>query len=132
MSALMPAVIVVIACKTVAVGPPDENAAFTNYENRQWAIEHSMMTCRRHEIQLYDSSVDQGAAPLPFSPEQCRRAGPAVAADFDRQNKNSPWKTWKTACPVATINTQTGQILAWTLPDCGSPETVVCEKDTAI
>ena len=50
----IPTILVVIACKTVLAGPPDQNAAFTHYENRQWATEHSMMVCRRHEIQLFD------------------------------------------------------------------------------
>ena len=50
----IPPILVVIACKTVLAGAPDQNAAFTNYENREWATEHSMMVCRRHEIQLFD------------------------------------------------------------------------------
>jgi hypothetical protein len=54
MAVQIPTILVVIACKTVLAGSPDQNAAFTHYENRQWATEHSMMVCRRHEIQLFD------------------------------------------------------------------------------
>jgi hypothetical protein len=40
-----------IVCKTVLAGAPDRNAAFTHYENLDWATEHSMMVCRRNEVQ---------------------------------------------------------------------------------
>jgi hypothetical protein len=36
------------------------------------------------------------------------------------------------ACPVPIINTITGEVIAWKLPDCGHRDTVVCEVDTAI
>ena len=50
----MPAAIVLIVCKTVISGPPDQNAGFTRAENREWATEHAMMVCRRQEVQMYD------------------------------------------------------------------------------
>src|SRR4030095_899377 len=52
MAVQIPTILVVIACKTVLAGPPDQNAAFTHYENRERATEHSMMGSRRHAIQL--------------------------------------------------------------------------------
>ena len=50
----IPPVLVLIVCKTVLAGPPDQNAAYTKWENLEWATQHSMMVCRRNEIQLYD------------------------------------------------------------------------------
>lgn len=80
-------------CKTVLAGPPDQNAEFTRWENREWATKHSMMVCRRHEIQLYDpaESVQLGPDHTPVPPlnpnfamaSQCARAGIRLAIDWD-------------------------------------------------
>ena len=56
----MPAAIVLIVCKTVISGPPDQNAGFTKAENREWATEHAMMVCRRQEVQMYDMAESRG------------------------------------------------------------------------
>ena len=81
----IPPVLVLIVCKTVLAGPPDQNTAYTKWENLDWATEHSMMVCRRNEIQLYDpvegmklKATDDPAPPL--NPNfadagQCARAG---------------------------------------------------------
>ena len=61
MGVQIPPILVVIACKTMLAGPLDENAKFTGYENLEWATEHSMMVCRRHEIQLYEPGRTAGA-----------------------------------------------------------------------
>ena len=50
----IPPVLVLIVCKTILAGPPDQNEAYTQWENLDWATEHSMMVCRRNEIQLFD------------------------------------------------------------------------------
>lgn len=115
----MPAVVVLIVCKTVIAGPADQNAAYTGYENRAWATEHSMMVCRRLE--------------LPRDPTlPCNKGAIMTAVQWDAQNRGSSYRTWRVACPVPTINTITGEIIAWTLPECGHRETVRCEGDTAI
>ena len=89
MGVQIPPVLVLIVCKTVLAGPADHNAAFTHYENLEWATEHSMMVCRRHEIQLFDPAegVQLGPdhAPAPaLNPNfamasQCARAGIRLA-----------------------------------------------------
>ena len=71
----MPAVVVLIVCKTVVAGPEDPNAAYTGYENRKWATEHSMMMCRRQEVQLFDQSEAMGADAQPFNMQRCQRSG---------------------------------------------------------
>ena len=58
----MPAAVVLIVCKTAIAGPEDPNADYTGAENLEWATEHSMMVCRRQEVQLYDRAEAMGAA----------------------------------------------------------------------
>lgn len=132
MTVPMPAAIVLILCKTVLAGPPDVNAGYTGHENREWATEHSMMVCRRQEVQVYDATVDQGAAPRPFTPQQCWRSALMLGVQWNQANKRSSYRFWRAACPVPIINTITKEIIAWKIPDCGHRDTVRCEIDTAI
>src|SRR4030095_3215374 len=100
MAVQIPTILVVIACKTVLAGPPDQNAAFTHYENREWATEHSMMVCRRYEIQLFDpaEAVQLGPDHDPVPPlnahfalaSACARAGRRRALVALRPGRNSP------------------------------------------
>ena len=39
----IPPVLVLIVCKTILAGPPDQNSAYTKWENLEWATQHSMM-----------------------------------------------------------------------------------------
>ena len=70
----MPSAIVLIVCKTVIAGLADQNAAYSGYENLEWATEHSKMVCRRKEVQLFDQSEAMGAAAQPFNQQRCQRA----------------------------------------------------------
>ena len=100
MGVQIPPVLVLIVCKTVLAGAPDQNAAFTHWENLDWATEHSMMVCRRNEIQLYDpvegmklSAADDPAPPL--NPNfadfaQCARAGIRLSMDWDEATETRP------------------------------------------
>lgn len=131
----MPTAVVLIVCKTVVAGPPDANAAYTGWQDRIWATEHSMMVCRREEVSLYDPDVDRGAAPQAFTPTACWRTAMRLGPQFDAAHKNSPWRFWRAACPVPIVRKNpdgTEDIIAWKMPDCGHRETVVCEVDTAI
>lgn len=132
MAVPMPPVVVLIVCKILFVGEPSSNDQFTNWRNSEWAYENSKMVCRRHEVQLYDRAVDQGAIAMPFTTAACQRAIPMLAAQFDVDFFDRPWRVWRAACPVPTVDTKTGEVLSWTLPDCGHRETVTCEKDTVI
>jgi hypothetical protein len=108
MGVQIPPVLVLIVCKTVLAGAPDHNASYTHWENLQWATEHSMMVCRRNEIQLYDpvegmklSPSDDPAPPL--NPNfadfgQCARAGIRLSMDWDDAHRNSPWRVWRVGC----------------------------------
>lgn len=133
----MPAAIVLIACKVsflpFASDIDRENSAFTHYRPYEWAIKHSQMQCRRHEIQLYNKD-DPSAE---FNAHACMRASWQIRMDFDRGHENTNWRVWKTACPIPVINTQTGKVLAWQMPACPRENkqdrvTVHCEQDTAI
>jgi len=131
----MPAVIALIVCKVAVAGPPDQNAAWTKAENLEWATEHAMMVCRRHEIQLYDQAVDHGADPQPFTPAQCQRSAAMLGPQWDAQHKSSSYRFWRVACPVPIVRRNpdgSEDIIAWKLPDCGHRDTVRCEVDTEI
>jgi hypothetical protein len=131
----MPAVIVLIVCKTVVVGPPDQNSPSTHAENRDWAYENAMMVCRRQEVQVTDSAADQGAAPQPFTTERCQRSAMMLGPNWDVSHPNSKYRFWKVGCPVPIVRQnkdKTEDIIGWKLPDCGHRETVVCEVDSAI
>jgi hypothetical protein len=138
----IPPVLVLIVCKTVLAGPPDENAAYTKWENLEWATQHSMMVCRRNEIQLYDpvegmklSPADDPAPPLNPNfaiASQCARAGIRLATDWDQAHRNTPWRVWRVGCPAPIVDRRTGALIGYKLPECGHRDTVICETDSVI
>lgn len=128
----MPAAVVLIVCKTVVAGPMDQNAAYTGYENREWATEHSMMVCRRQEVQLFDQAESMGAATQPFNLQRCQRSGIMLGTQWDAGHRNSSYRFWRVACPVPIVDTRTGDIIAWKMPECGHRDTVRCEVDAEI
>lgn len=128
----MPAAVVLIVCKTVLLGEPDQNAAYTGYENREWATEHNMMVCRRQEVQLYDQAEAQGAAAQPFNLQRCQRSGIMLGTQWDAGHRGSSYRFWRVACPVPIVDTKTGDIISWKMPECGHRDTVRCEVDTEI
>lgn len=136
MAAPMPAAVVLIICKTVSVphasSTDKANAAYTGHNPREWATEHSMMVCRRQEVQVYDQSAALGADPRPFTPIECQRSGVMLGAQWDVGHPNSAYRFWRFACPVPIVDTRTGDVIAWKMPECGHRDTVVCEVDTEI
>jgi hypothetical protein len=129
----MPAVVVLVFCKVAVVGPPDQNAQYTGHQSLAWDTEHSQMVCRRKEIQLYDPSVDQGAQPRPFNNSSCWRAGFTLGPHWDATHPRSRYRFWRTACPVPIVDTRTGEVIAWKIPECGGERgTVVCEGDITL
>jgi hypothetical protein len=142
MGVTIPPILVLIVCKTVLAGPPDQNADFTKWENREWATENSMMVCRRHEIQLYDPAEGVKLAPTddpapPLNPDfadfgQCARAGMRLQMDWDDQHKKGPWRVWRVGCPSPIVDLRTGTVIGYKLPECGHRDTVICETDSVI
>jgi hypothetical protein len=131
----MPAAIGLIVCKTVISGPSDQNAQYTNAENREWATEHAMMVCRREEVQMFDKAEADGADPQPFNLQRCQRSAMMLGPQWDAEHRSSSYRFWRVACPVPIVRkNQDGSedIIAWKMPECGHQETVVCEVDTAI
>ena len=138
----IPPVLVLIVCKTVLAGPPDQNTAYTKWENLDWATEHSMMVCRRNEIQLYDpvegmrlTATDDPAPPLNpnfADASQCARAGVRLATDWDQAHRNTPWRVWRVGCPAPIVDMRTGALIGYKLPECGHRDTVICETDSVI
>ena len=137
----MPSAIVLIVCKSISVPFASEldehNARWTGYEPRTWAIEESMMQCRRHEIQLYDTQVGPNAAAQPFNQHHCLRAGLTEGIHWDETHQNSKYRFWRAACPVPIVDTRTGKTLSWKMPECPRYSTqdrvaVHCEVDISI
>ena len=142
MGVQIPPVLVLIVCKTVLAGPPDQNSSFTHWQNLEWATEHSMMVCRRNEIQLYDpvegmklNPADDPAQPL--NPNfadagQCARAGIKLSMDWDSAHRNTPWRVWRVGCPAPIVDFRTGALIGYKLPECGHRDTVICDTDSVI
>ena len=130
-------VVVLIVCKTVllpSTGVDAENSAFTKHENREFAVEHGMLVCRREEVQMFDTAEAQGADPQTFNQQRCTASAVRLGSqwDIDHTGTNNSYRTWRVACPTPMIDTQTGKIVGWVLPDCGHRDTVLCEKDSVI
>ncbi len=142
MAVQIPPVLVLIVCKTIAGGAVDENAHYTGAKQLEWATEHSMMVCRRNEVTLYDPAEGMRLGPdddpvPPLNPNfavqsQCARAGMQLAMSWDQAHKNSTWRVWRIGCPVPIIDTRTGALIGYKMPDCGHRDTVICESDSAI
>jgi len=131
----MPPVIVLIVCKVMFAGAPDQNAGFTGHQPLDWATEHAMMQCRRQEVAVFDKAEAAGADPQPFTTERCQRSAMLLGPQWDTQHRNSAYRFWRVGCPVPIVRKNpdgSEDIIAWKLPDCGHRETVVCEVDTAI
>jgi hypothetical protein len=138
----IPSVLVLIVCKTVVAGPPDQNAAFTHHENLDWATENSMMVCQRHEIELFDPAEgaqlrpnDDPAPPLSSNfalASQCAAAGIRLATDWDQGHRETPWRVWRIGCPTPIVDLRTGTVIGYKLPECGHRDTVICETDSVI
>ena len=130
----MPPFVVLIVCK-VALAPmtpiEESNSRFTGHHKSEWAIEHGKMICRRHEIQMYDSDAAKGAIPQGFNKNRCQRAGIMEGSRWNETHKRYKW--WRTACPTPIVDTRTGRIIDWQMPDCGANfGRVICERDTQI
>lgn len=135
MAAIIPPILVVIACKAIITADPDPNSAFTNHENIEWATENSMMVCKREEIQLYDPTEDQGAAhqdPDMTAEGACPRMSVTLQLQWDQAHRNTPWRVWRVGCPTPMVDSRTGKVVGYQLPDCGHFGTIVCLVDSAI
>ena len=116
MDAPMTPIIVLIVCKSALLpyqsSFDEANARYTGHENREWVIEHSQMQCRRVEVPL--TSV----AETRFTPMDCQRAAITEGVAWDEAHKSSKYRWWRSACPVPIVDTRTGRVLDWKLPEC--------------
>ncbi|MGV1014373.1 MAG: hypothetical protein ACOYB4_05325 [Methyloceanibacter sp.] len=131
----MPAAIVLIVCKTAIAGPSDGNAAYTKVEGREWAIENSMMVCRRQVIPIHDTAADMGAKPITpnlFDRGTCARIGLPIGVEWDQQHKGSAYRFWRVGCPTPIVDLRSGRIVGYKMPECGHRDTVRCEVDAEI
>ena len=123
--------IALIVCRVI-LGPMDDNDNFTNHRTSEWDTSQGVMHCKRNVIALYDPAVDQGATPQPFNPEACKRTAMMLGPQFDVENRDKPWRFWRAACPVATVDAN-GKVVGWVTPPCPESQgTVVCEADSVI
>ena len=63
---------------------------------------------------------------------QCARAGIRLSMDWDDAHRNTPWRVWRVGCPSPIVDTRTGTVIGYKLPECGHRDTVVCEVDFVI
>ena len=135
--AVMPAAVALFVCKVAFLPYANDldrsNSAYTGYKPYVWAITHSKMTCRRLAVDLYNP----GDPDAEFTPQKCLKASFQIRMAWDQGHANSNWRVWATGCPVKTINTESQDVLAWTLPSCPrfnkkDRVAVHCEVDTEI
>jgi hypothetical protein len=127
----MPSTLVLFVCRVI-LGDIDDNSAFTHWRASEWDMKDGVMHCRRIEVPLYDSAVDQGADEQPFSPWACMQAASRLGPEFDITHVDRPWRFWRAACPTKIVNDK-GEVVGWQIPAC--PEsygTVICESDSSI
>ena len=140
MPVAMTPIIMLVVCKTVLVGAPDQNAAYTGWENREWATLHSMMQCRRLEVPVVDIDEIKGAKQQPFDQPRCARAAMMLIPQWNSQHKFGSYRAWRVACPVPIKNygkdgvkgTDDDETIGWHLPACGHRDTVVCDVDSEV
>jgi len=142
MAVTIPPVLVLIVCKTILAGAPDQNSDFTHWQNLEWATEQSMMVCKRQEVQMYDpvegmklKATDDPAFPL--TPNfadmgQCARAGIRLSMDWDEEHRGTPWRVWRVGCPSLIVDDRTGTVIGYKLPECGHRDIVICDTDSVI
>ena len=138
MAVQIPPILVLIVCKTISAGGPDENARFTGYKDLEWATEHSMMVCRRtrcsYSIRLR-AFLTQTTSPRRRSIPTLRQTGNALELECRSRrigtcsHRNSGWRVWRVGCPAPIVDTRTGALIGYKLPECGHRETVICEVD---
>lgn len=142
-----PNVVVLVVCRVLFLGAPDDNAQFTGWRDTEWDLSQGVMHCRRQEVQVYDKAVDQGADEIPFNPTACMRAAMMLGPQYDVDHRDKPWRFFKAACPTPIYPDRDGNgepdrdangyplpPIAWKLPECPdiSSGTMVCEGDTEI
>jgi hypothetical protein len=142
----MPSTLVLIVCRVLFVGEPDENYKYTGWRPTEFDTSGGVMHCRRHQVELYDPAVDHGADPMPFTPMACMRSAMTLGPQFDVEHKDKPWRFWKAACPTPIYPDKDGDKqpdrdssghqlppIDWQIPACPESRGVlVCESDTAI
>lgn len=126
--------IVLVICKTLLVSDPsdDPNSKFTGWEDREWATEHSMMVCKREVVSIMDGSEMNGADARPLTKQACMASAIRLGVEWDQKHRSSSYRVWRVACPTPMVNTETGEIVGWVLPDCGHRDVVTCLKDSVI
>lgn len=130
----MDPIVVLFVCKVVLLPydtPRDEyNAQWTHHQPFRWATEHSKMVCKRKEIQVFDQAAAMGADPRPFTPNQCLQTSIMEGAKWDLSHNR--YKFWRSACPTPIVDTRSGKIIGWKIPECPLKDGVVCELDITI
>jgi hypothetical protein len=144
MAVSMMPVVVLIVCKTVMVGEPDQNSNFTGWQNREWAYEDSKLVCNRQEVAMFDSAEAQGADPQTFNINRCMAAAIRLGAQWDVDHPNSNYRTWRVACPTPIAEDKDADgapdlddhgnpiIVGWKLPECGHQDIVTCNDGSEI
>ena len=146
MAVSMPAILILVLCRTVASYDPSSdvdqvNSSFTKHVPREWAYEGSMMVCRTEVVALEDSALvaaspKSPADARPYTINDCQRAGIMEGSKWNVTHASSKYRWWRTTCPAPIKNygadgikgTRDDEIVGWQKnPGCGHRDTVKCE-----
>ena len=122
---------------------PTRTKPITHWQNLEWATEHSMMVCRRNEIQLFDpveghEAQSRRRSRAAAQSQFCRCSGNARAPAFGLpRTGTTAIETRPGVCggSAARLRSWTrGQepLIGYKLPECGHRDTVICETDSVI
>lgn len=127
----MPAKVALFVCKVVFLpfaSPTEEhNSQYTGHQPTTWDTTDSVMHCRRLEMSLWNP--DPKAQMTPYA---CQRASISLGIAWDQSHLSSNYRFWKAGCPTKIVDTRTGKIIGWKLPECPVSANVVCENDISI
>ena len=141
-----PTTLSIIACRTVDLtgqkGRHDPALAANGWRDLEWKINSSQeLECKREVADLLDSAdMMFPNKTKPLNPDfsnwsQCAAAGMSYAARWNETHKG--WAVLAIGCPVKIIDTETGAVLAFKIPECpvhmpGTENRIKCSFDESL
>ena len=142
-----PTTLSIIACRTVDLtgqkGRHDPALAANGWRDLEWKINASQeLECKREVADLLDSSemMFPNQETKPLNPDfsnwsQCASAAMSYAAAWNEKHKG--WAVLAVGCPVKIIDTETGNVLSFKIPECpshmpGTENRIKCSFDESL
>ncbi|HUS84370.1 MAG TPA: hypothetical protein VMX56_04435 [Anaerolineales bacterium] len=141
-----PTTLSIIACRTVDLtgqkGRQDPALAAPGWRDLEWFINPSQeLECKREVADLLDSAEMMFPHKTePLEPDfsnwsQCASAGMSYAAAWNEKHKG--WAVLAVGCPVKIIDSETGNVLSFKIPECpshmpGTENRIKCSFDESL